>query len=199
MARLTKEKMDKIPDHQGLKGQFLVASPAMEDPRFERSVIYMLEYDQDKAMGIVINKIFEEIHFVDLLEQLDIDYSVDLTDYAVLLGGPVEIGRGFVLHTPDMQLPDTVIDQNNNIAMTTSLDMLSKIAKGQGPEKSIFCLGYSGWSAGQLDEELRDNGWICVPANTDILFKSPVAKRWQNALELSGISVDRLSSFSGQA
>lgn len=198
MASTTKEREEK-GQGSGVKGQFLIATPAMLDPRFERSVIYMIEHDRQSAMGVIINKVFDEINFIDLLDQLDIDYAEDLTEYKVLVGGPVDLGRGFVLHTTDVVLSDTTVDQHAGLAITTSLEMLSRIAHGNGPENSIFALGYAGWGAGQLDQELKDNGWLCVPANADILFKTPVNKRWERALQLAGINVAQLSSDSGSA
>ncbi len=198
MASLTKEleNQQMIP---GVKGRFLIATPVMQDPRFDRSVIYMIEHDQMSAMGVIVNKIFDEIQFIDLLEQLDIAYNQDLTKYRILVGGPVDIGRGFVIHTPDIQLADTVVDEANGLAVTTSLDMLSLIAKGQGPDNSIFALGYAGWGPGQLDQELKDNGWLVIDADPTILFETPVAKRWERVLEKAGINVAQLSAASGSA
>ena len=198
MASITREN-EKTGQRLGVKGQFLIATPAMQDPRFERSVIFMIEHDRQSAMGVIINKIFDEISFIDLLEQLDIEYSQDLTQYKVLVGGPVDIGRGFVLHSPDVELSDTVVYEENDLAVTTSLDMLAKIANGKGPAKNIFALGYAGWGAGQLDQELKDNGWIVVPATPDILFETPAHQRWERALQLAGISVAQFSTASGSA
>lgn len=198
MASTTKTQ-EKNRQNVGVKGQFLIATPAMQDPRFERAVVYMVEHDHASAMGVIVNKVFDEINFIDLLDQLEITYTADLTNYKVLIGGPVDIGRGFVMHSSDVLLPDTALDKTNDLALTTSLDMLTRIANGKGPIKSVFALGYAGWGPGQLDQELKDNGWLCVPANTDILFETPVNKRWERALQLAGIDVAQLSGTSGSA
>lgn len=183
---------------ESLKGKILVAMPDMADPRFNRGVIVMLEHGPEGAMGVMVNHPITEVPFQDLLEQLDIPITDDLpNDYPVFFGGPVELGRGFVVHSSDTMLPHTL--QLPPLAVTTSLEMLSLIATGGGPKHSIFCLGYTGWSAGQLDEEIRQNAWLHSPLSAEIIFNMPPEKRWEAALASVGVNPGFLSSEAGQA
>ena len=181
-----------------LKGAILIAMPDMADPRFNRGVIVMLEHGAEGAMGVMINKPLEAVQFSDLLEQLEITATDDHEiDYPVYFGGPVEIGRGFVLHSADVMLAHSL--KLAPIGVTTSLDMLSHIAHGNGPAKSIFCLGYTGWSAGQLDEEMKQNTWLHTNIDISLLFDVPAEERWDQAMKLAGIDPDFLSSDAGHA
>lgn len=181
-----------------LKGQILIAMPEMNDPRFHHSIIVMLEHGPEGAMGVIINKPLEAVQFPDLLDQLDIPQSAeDLAEYPVYFGGPVEIGRGFVLHSTDVMLEHTL--SMPPIAVTTSMDMLAHIANGNGPKNSMFCLGYTGWSAGQLDDEIKQNAWLHTSINVDLLFHLSVDVRWDAALALAGIDPDFLSATAGNA
>lgn len=180
-----------------IKGKFLVATPGMPDPRFEKAVIFMLEYDHHGAMGIIVNKLFDAIDFQDLMEQLGAKTAESKQDVPIYFGGPVEIGRGFVLHSPDVMLGHSV--RQGNLCVTASIEMLSMLAEGKGPEKSLFTLGFSSWDDGQLDAELKENAWLIVPASTEILFETPASRRWEKALKLSGIDAMNLSASSGQA
>lgn len=191
---------ETTPFSQGdtLKGKILISMPEMADPRFARGVIVMLEHGPDGAMGVMINKKLEAVQFTDLLEQLEIEVTAtQLDDYPVFFGGPVEIGRGFVLHSRDVMLAHSLVMPP--IGITTSLDMLAHLASGKGPEKSLFCLGYTGWTAGQLDEEIKQNAWLHAPLKADVLFNVPVDKRWDAAMALVGINPDYLSATSGHA
>ena len=181
-----------------LKGNILIAMPDMADPRFNRGVIVVLEHGNEGAMGVMINKPLDAVQFSDLLEQLEIQGS-EKTDeeYPVYFGGPVEIGRGFVLHSADVMLVHSL--KLDPIGVTTSLDMLGHIAKGTGPAKSIFCLGYTGWSAGQLDEEMKQNAWLHTSFDAALLFDVPAEERWDRAMKLAGIDPDFLSSDAGHA
>lgn len=183
---------------ESLKGKILIAMPDMEDPRFSKSVIVMLEHGPEGAMGVMINKMLDAVQFTDLLEQLEIPASdKDLSSYPVYFGGPVELGRGFLLHSTDVMLAHSL--KLPPIGVTTSMEMLSKIASGTGPDQSLFCLGYTGWSAGQLDEEILQNAWLHAPLDADLLFSLPFEKRWEAAMALVGINPDFLSSTSGHA
>lgn len=182
-----------------LKGKLLIAMPDMGDPRFDRAVIVMLEHGADGAMGVVINKPLDAIEFSELLEQLDIPLpeSDDYLHLPVNFGGPVELGRGFVLHSQDLMLNHSLT--LDPVAVTTSLEMLTLIANGVGPEQTLFCLGYTGWSAGQLENEIKQNAWLHAPLDPDILFTLPHEQRWDAAMALAGVNPDHLSSFSGRA
>lgn len=181
-----------------LKGNILIAMPDMADTRFNRGVIVVLEHGDDGAMGVMINKPLEAVQFSDLLEQLELPEAQTSDEhYPVYFGGPVEIGRGFVLHSSDVMLAHSL--SLSPIAVTTSLDMLSHIAQGTGPAKSIFCLGYTGWSAGQLDEEMKQNTWLHTSFDASLLFDVPPEGRWDHAMKLAGIDPDFLSSDAGHA
>lgn len=183
---------------ESLKGKILIAMPDMPDARFNRGVIVMLEHGPDGAMGVMINHPIAEIQFPDLLEQLEIPVTDDKArDHQVFFGGPVELGRGFVLHSTDTLLSTSVKLQD--VGVTTSMEMLGLIATGGGPQRSIFCLGYTGWSAGQLDEEMRQNAWLHAPLDAKILFDLPPEKRWDAAMASVGIDPNFLSATAGSA
>lgn len=182
-----------------LQGKILIAMPEMGDPRFERAVIVVLEHGSEGAMGIVINKPLDAIEFPELLEQLDIPLPEDDSHmhHIIHFGGPVELGRGFVLHSQDVMLGNSLT--LNPLAVTTSLEMLALIANGVGPKDLLFCLGYTGWSAGQLENEIKQNAWLHAPLDPAILFNLPHEKRWDAAMALVGVNPDHLSSVSGRA
>ena len=185
-------------DNGYLTGQMLIAMPQMLDERFVKSVIYMCAHTEDGAMGLVVNKILEDINFPDLLEQLDINSKTDGKNIGVHFGGPVESGRGFVLHSSDYQQDGTmVIDPQ--IALTATTDILRDIAKGEGPAKSLLALGYAGWGPGQLDAELQANGWLSVDAEPDLVFGIEPDNAWQVALAKIGIDASMLSGEAGHA
>ena len=187
-----------LNEADSLKGQILIAMPEMNDPRFHRSIIVMLEHGPQGAMGVIVNKTLDAVQFPELLSQLDIPASAGgLDEYPVYFGGPVEIGRGFVLHSTDVMLEHSLFMPP--IAITTSMDMLAHIANGQGPQNSLFCLGYTGWSAGQLEDEIRQNAWLHTPMNIDLLFHLSAESRWDAALALSGVNPDFLSATPGNA
>lgn len=190
---------DTAADGDTLKGKMLIAMPDMGDPRFDRAVIVMLEHNADGAMGIVINKPLDAIEFHELLEQLDIPVPEheEAAQYPVHFGGPVELGRGFVLHSSDVMLDHSL--PLENLAVTTSLEMLALIAENVGPANSLFCLGYTGWAAGQLENEIKQNAWLHAPLDPEILFALPHESRWDAAMALVGVNPDHLSSVTGRA
>lgn len=190
------EPNDVLDSELSLRGKALVAMPNMDDPRFDRSLIYIMEHDDKGASGIVINKPFDAIIFEDLLEQLQITPLIDLSQQRILMGGPVDIGRGFIVHTCDVLLGHSErID--NNIAITTSMDMLRRIADNSGPEKSMFILGYSGWTESQLEEELKENMWLVCDGTPELLFDTPLELRWEKAMKMLGIDLEKLTSDYG--
>lgn len=181
-----------------LTGQLLIAMPQMLDERFAKAVIYVCSHTKEGAMGIVINKILENINFRELLNQLELTPKEKGKDIQVHFGGPVEAGRGFVLHSIDyVQDATTVI--NKQVALTATTDILRDIADGCGPQNSLFALGYAGWGPGQLDSEIQANGWLSVTADTELLFGQDHLSMWQNALAKIGIDVSMLSGEAGHA
>ena len=179
-------------------GHLLVAMPQMEDPRFERSVIYLCAHNAEGAMGLVVNRLFDAITFPDLLEQLNIETGPKTEQIRVHFGGPVESGRGFVLHTDDY-VRDGTLKVRSGFALTATVDILKAIAVGEGPRRSLLALGYSGWGPGQLESEIAANGWLIVPADPTIVFDQELDDKWQRALAATGVSVASLSGFAGRA
>jgi len=189
-----------------LDGQMLIAMPGMADPRFSRSVIYLCAHSDDGAMGIIINQHASNINFIELLDQLNITSDEDtihmppsLQAIEVHVGGPVETGRGFVLHSTDYYLEDSTLPINDGVNLTATLDILRAIAAGDGPDKALLALGYAGWAPGQLENEFQSNGWLHCPANQEVLFDSDIDMKYQRALEIIGIDPARLVNDSGHA
>ncbi|WP_420862250.1 YqgE/AlgH family protein [Algirhabdus cladophorae] len=182
-----------------LTGKMLIAMPSMGDPRFAKSVVYMCAHSEEGAMGLIINKPTEDLQFTDLLEQLDIKPAPDAKDIKVHFGGPVEHGRGFVLHSPDYITHGSTLQVDDAVSMTATLDILEDIARGFGPAASMMALGYSGWGPGQLEGELADNGWLTCEGVPDIVFGAADRDKWTAALESMGINPLVLSAEGGSA
>jgi putative transcriptional regulator len=182
----------------GLAGQLLVAMPQMQDPRFARTVIYMCAHTPEGAMGLVVNRLVHSITFPDLLEQLGVEPALGGNEIRVHFGGPVESGRGFVLHTAEYNREGT-LPINSGIALTATVDILRDIARGTGPRQRLLALGYAGWGPGQLDAEIQANGWLQVPADEQLVFGGDLDNKWEHALAKLGIDFGRLSSESGHA
>lgn len=177
----------------------LIAMPGMPDPRFSHSLIYLCAHSSDGAMGLIVNKPSVEMSFETLIDQLPIENTGNLSDIRVHFGGPVEVGRGFVLHSPDFQSDMTTLQVDDAFAMTATLDVLESIALGTGPKKSLIVLGYSGWGPGQLEREIAENGWLVCKARSDLVFDTPDSEKWEAALGSLGISPLALSSEGGRA
>jgi len=185
---------------KSLAGQLLVAMPQMLDQRFARSVIYLCAHSEDAgAMGLVINKLLNSLTMGELFAQLDISPSRIVDPRPVHFGGPVEAGRGFVLHTSDYSEEDATLVVDDNMAVTATLEILRAIGKGQGPRHSLFALGYAGWAPGQLDAEIQANGWLSVAADDDIVFDPDQDGKWRRALAKLGIDLSMLSTDAGHA
>jgi len=188
-----------------LDGQLLIAMPGMSDPRFERSVIYMCAHSEQGAMGIIINKTTPMMSFGELLSQLDLagDEALappqELMQMPVLFGGPVEQGRGFVLHTSDYFTADSSLPVAENIALTATVDILRAMARGEGPERAVLALGYSGWAPGQLESEIQHNGWLTCQADEELVFGLDFEDRYAAALRKLKIDPAMLSSDAGHA
>jgi putative transcriptional regulator len=196
---------DKASDKQAtpaapgwLTGQMLVAMPGMGDPRFLRAVIYICSHSPSGAMGLIINRMFGDADFPMLLEQLNINSSSPAPDIPVQFGGPVEMGRGFILHSNEyMREGTTRID--DTVSVTATIEIIQDIAKGKGPARALMILGYAGWGGGQLEEELKNNGWLTVGMDEEILFDRDLDSKWERALAKIGISPAMLSNTQGNA
>ena len=189
-----------------LDGQLLVAMPGMADDRFARAVIYVCAHSAEGAMGIVLNRPASDLNFPDLLVQLEIVPESEriklpqrLGRMPVLVGGPVETSRGFVLHSPDFYIDQSTLPIDDAVCLTATIDILRAIAKGEGPQDAVLALGYAGWSAGQLETEIQANGWLNCPADSDLVFNSSVDVKYDLALRRIGIDPAMLSAEAGHA
>lgn len=181
-----------------LSGHCLIATPAMEDARFERALVFICAHSKEGAMGIMVNRKIEQVTFSDLLEQLELFPSKDILINDVLYGGPVETVRGFVVHSSDYRQSGTLI-VNDHIALTATVDILKELANGKGPKQALIALGYAGWAPEQLENELKQNTWLSLPADHELLFNTPLEKRWETAYSKIGINPLMLSSLGGNA
>lgn len=185
-------------DSPYLAGHLLVAMPGMPDPRFAKAVIYLCAHNDEGAMGLVINQPMADFTFPDLLKQLGIAANADTSTISIQFGGPVEQGRGFVLHSPDYVHESTLV-VDPDVALTATVDILKAIANGKGPSHRLLALGYAGWGPGQLDEEILQNGWLSVKADPAIVFDADLGHKWQQALGKLGIDLSLLSEDAGHA
>lgn len=192
-------RKDKDAEGEGwLSGQLLIAMPAMQDPRFAQSVIYLCAHSPEGAMGLVVNRPVENLTFDDLLKQLSIEPLPPARRIQVQAGGPVEQVRGFVLHTADW-MQDGSLRVNEAMALTASIDVLREIAKGGGPRRGLLALGYAGWGPGQLDREISENAWLSVPPDEALIFGADFTAKWRGALAKLGIDPLLLSGAAGRA
>ena len=189
--------MDETP--ATLDGQLLIAMPGMGDPRFERSVVFMCAHSPEGALGLIVNKPAPELAFSSLLEQLNIDVGPPQRDIRVHFGGPVENGRGFVLHSGDYGANASTLQVTEAFGMTATLDVLEEIARGDGPSSALLALGYAGWGPGQLESEIMQNGWLTCDAVPDLVFDDDDAGKWEAALKTLGIDPLMLSGTAGRA
>jgi putative transcriptional regulator len=199
---MTEENTKEAADAGYLTGNLLVAMPQMGDERFARTVVYICAHTADGAMGLVVNKLVDSVSFPDLLDQLGIGSdTAGSAEIRVHFGGPVETGRGFVLHSTDYIQDATLVIEGaeGKVALTATVDILKDIAEGSGPSASILALGYAGWAPGQLDRELADNGWLCVPADDKLLFGTTPEIQWESAMAKIGIDFSMLSGEAGHA
>lgn len=181
-----------------LNGKLLIAMPGMGDPRFEHSVIFLCAHSDEGAMGLIVNKPSKDVDFTEILQQLSIEITPRSKTLSVHFGGPVEMARGFVLHSLDY----TSSIQTLKVAgygMTATLDVLEDIAKGEGPEQSVLALGYAGWGPGQLEAEIAQNGWLTCDVSREVVFDLPDAEKWTAALASLGVDPLSLSATAGRA
>lgn len=182
-----------------LAGQILIAMPGMADPRFDRSVILVCAHSPEGSMGLIVNKPLEDLSFSGLLEHLKIPLAPEGRDIRVHLGGPVERGRGFVLHSPDWEPGPATLAVPGGFGMTATLDILQALAQGRGPGKALLALGYSGWGPGQLEAEIARNDWLTCAAPEGLVFAPDDGGKWSAALRGMGIDPLTLSAAAGRA
>ncbi len=194
----TDEPEETVAGEPSLAGQMLIAMPGIGDPRFERAVVYVCGHSDDGAMGLIVNKPVDNITFPELLEQLGIDAELP-RQIRVLFGGPVETGRGFVLHSGDYHVTGSTLQVTDEIGLTATVEILEEIAEGEGPKQSLLALGYAGWAPGQLEEEILANGWLQCRPELELLFGSGDENKWERALALLGIDPAQLSGDAGRA
>jgi putative transcriptional regulator len=189
-----------------LEGQLLIAMPAMSDRRFQRSVIYVCAHSSEGAMGLIINQRANHITAPDLLERLGIsarnpddEINSEVLSLSIQVGGPVETGRGFVLHSSDYFSEDSTLAIEQDVCLTATIDILKAIAQGNGPARALLALGYAGWSPGQLETEIQANGWLHCPADPDLIFDDDLENKYSRALAKIGIDLSHLVSDAGHA
>ena len=181
-----------------LTGQILIASPFMEDARFIHSVIYLCGHDENGAMGFILNKPISSVKFHDLLDQLHIPHTKEYEAFPVLYGGPMEAGRGFVLHSTEYHHPATV-KINHDFSITATLEILKEIASTHGPKNSLLALGYTGWNKGQLEKELQENQWFVVKGSKQLVYDTAIDGMWNKAYESLGVDPHILVNEGGRA
>jgi putative transcriptional regulator len=189
-----------------LEGKMLIAMPSTEDERFERTLIYLCVHNADGAMGIVVNKPATNITMPELFDQLSITLPKNSSDYSpqamacpILVGGPVETSRGFVLHSQDYYSDETTLPIDSKIGLTASVDILHAIANGCGPDRALLALGYAGWAPGQLEAEMRANGWLHCDPDFELLFGQNLDIKYHGAMAKLGIKISELSAEAGHA
>src|SRR6201995_5972527 len=199
--KAAKKTASGAPKGGYLDGQMLIAMPSMRDERFSRSVIYVCAHSSEGAMGIIVNQPASNINFPDLLVQLEVIPAADLIQLPrragsvkVLKGGPVETGRGFVLHSADFFIENSTLPIDEGICLTATLDILKAIARGNGPASALLALGYAGWAPGQLENEIQENGWLHCSADSELIFGTDNDGKYAKALRKLGIDLGMLSS-----
>lgn len=182
-----------------LSGKYLIATPAMEDPRFHRAVIYLCNHDKDGAMGLIINKTKGKAVLSELLEQIGIEGSVRVGDSAVLNGGPVDTNRGFVIHSDDYNHAHNSLRLTDSLMLTSTKDILEALVNDDAPNRAVMAVGYSGWSSGQLEQELAVNAWLVTGGDDTLIFDDDMDGKWVRALAHIGITPELLSGLGGSA
>jgi putative transcriptional regulator len=193
------DTLGKMTENAGwLNGKLLIAMPSMPDPRFHRTVIFICSHSPSGAMGLILNRLYGELNFRGLLEQLNLSLSIGAPNLPIHFGGPVEPGRGFVLHSAEYQHEGTVLI-DDHFCMTATVEILQDIANGEGPRQAMLALGYAGWGAGQLDMEMQSNGWLVAEPSTELVFSPAIENKWDRALAILGVSPMLLSVEMGHA
>ena len=182
-----------------LTGKLLIAMPGMPDMRFEKSVIFMCSHSAEGALGLIVNKPLDGLPFRELMTQMDIPVTDATPSVPVMFGGPVETDRGYVLHSNERASVSASLAVTSEISLTPTIDILRAIARGTGPQKFLFALGYAGWGPGQIEEEIAGNGWIHCDADSELIFRGDATSKWELALAKLGASISGLSSDIGHA
>lgn len=197
------ENSRKSTSRDNLEGQLLLAMPTLKDPNFERSVIFMCAHSDQGAMGLIINQRARDITFPALLDQLDISggdgIPSEMRHKPVLLGGPVETSRGFVLHSNDYHNEEATLTVDSRLGLTATIEILKDMLAGNGPADTLLALGYSGWSPGQLEREIQANGWLHCTADDELIFHTPLDEKYDRSLARLGIDLSHLSADAGHA
>ncbi len=180
-------------DYPSYAGQYLIATPSLGDSRFQRSVVYLCSHDRSGAMGVVVNRAKLGLQISDLLEHVGVSGEVRVADSAVLDGGPVDIDRGFVLHSPDWSRP-TTLQVGETTALTSTRDVLESLVEETGPSRAVLAVGYAGWGAGQLEAELVDNAWLVCAGDDSLVFGDDLTGKWAEALSRIGVRPEQLGS-----
>ena len=204
--KIARKSSEKGSERGYLDGQMLIAMPSMRDERFARTLIYVCAHSSEGAMGIVVNQVAGNINFPDLLVQLEVIPASDLIQLPpraetvrVLKGGPVETGRGFVLHSSDFFIENSTLPIDEGVCLTATLDILKAIARGDGPVSAVLALGYAGWAPGQLETEIQENGWLHCSADPELIFGSDIDGKYEKAMHKIGIHLGMLSTEAGHA
>lgn len=187
------------PNGDSLAGRLIIAMPNIGDPRFERSVVYLLSHKDDGAMGLIVNRSTGDYDFDEILDQLELDIEPGAIEMTVRFGGPVEVGRPFILHSNDYSGPSSTMHGPGEISVTSSADVLEAMAERTGPDRAIFVLGYAGWGPGQLEREILENVWLHCEADNAIVFDDDDETKWTRALAKIGVNPSLLSAMSGSA
>lgn len=187
-----------MSEASSLTNHFLIALPTLQDPNFSRTVTYICEHTNEGTMGIIVNRP-SALQLTDILHHMGIEETPDTpADMRIFIGGPVQEDRGFLLHSPAKRWDSTLVI-TDDLAVTTSQDLVKALAKNEGPDNILFALGYAGWGPGQLEQELQQDAWIFGPASDEILFHTPVEQRWEAAAKLAGVDVNLISNIGGHA
>lgn len=194
-----KTQTDETDDYISYRGQYLIATPAMGDPRFTQTVIFLCAHDAAGAMGLVINRPKSNLVISDLLDHVGVDGDVRVADTAVLEGGPVEVDRGFVLHSADWFRDDNSLKVSDSLGLTTTKDALEALVSDTPPDRAMLAIGYAGWGPGQLEDEIASNAWLIAGGDDTLVFGNDMDAKWTQALARIGVNPAQLSAFGGSA
>lgn len=185
--------------YSSYRGQYLIATPAMGDPRFQKTVIFLCAHDASGAMGLIVNRSKLDLVISDLLDHIGVEGDVKVADTPVLEGGPIDIDRGFVLHSSDWFRDDQTLKVSDALGLSTTKDALEALVAENAPDKAMLAIGYAGWGPGQLETEIADNAWLVAGGDDAIVFDTNMDTKWSDALSRIGISPENLSALGGRA
>ena len=198
-VNIDKTQPDATADYISYQGQYLIATPAMGDPRFTQTVIFLCAHDASGAMGLVINRAKSNLVISDLLDHVGVDGAVRVADTAVLEGGPVEVDRGFVLHSADWFRDDNSLKISDSLGLSTTKDALEALVSDTPPDRAMLAIGYAGWGPGQLEDEIASNAWLIAGGDDTLVFDNDMDAKWTQALARIGVNPAQLSAFGGSA